>query len=280
MSTASPLSCAGLTDRSRVRPRNEDAFFADPKEGLFIVADGMGGQAAGEIASEAVVEVLPLPIRKLMGDVKDLRTATAKERLREAICELSTTLRRQAEDRPGLQGIGSTVVVALIRGRRALIGHMGDSRAYLLRGPALEQLTKDHSVAQLLVDAGELKPDEAASHPARGQLTRFVGMAREPLPEVRAKELQPGDRLLLCTDGLTTMAPDRGLFAVLKPRRSPESLCRQFVTAANAAGGRDNITAVVVSISSKSKREAAQSHYILASPSHPRILPPHNLLGA
>ena len=241
-----PLTWYGLTDPGRLRARNEDAFYGDAAGGLFIVADGMGGESAGEVASRVVVEVLPLLIRKCMASVRDLRTAAAKERLREAICELSSGLRSQSESQPGLRGMGSTVVVALIRGGRVLIGHLGDSRAYLIRSNLLEQLTKDHTLFQLLLEAGEVKPEEAAAHPARGRLTRFVGMAGEPLPMVRSKELERGDRLLLCTDGLTSMVSEADVFAILKQPRNPESLCRELVAAANSAGGRDNITVLII----------------------------------
>ncbi len=123
-----------------------------------------------------------------------------------------------------------------------------DSRAYLLRHGRLEQLTNDHTIAQLLVDHGKLAPEEVASHPAHSQLTRFVGMATEAIPDAERFELAQGDRLLLCSDGMTGMLIDRQMLAILSTQPAPEEPCRSLVAAANEAGGKDNVTAVIVAV--------------------------------
>jgi len=243
---------AGLSDVGRVRQKNEDRWFAESQQGLFLVADGVGGAAAGGLAAQVVVEVLPPLLRKKLQGIEQLEDPLATERIVEALAELSDRLRKESVGRPGMAGTGSTVVLALVRGRVAIVAHMGDSRAYLVRRGQLEQLTKDHSLVQLLIDCGEIEPEQAATHPASGQLTRFVGMPDEALPEARLVELLPGDRLLLCSDGLTGMLDDRRLAAILKRNLRAEEACRHLVAAANEAGGKDNVTVVIVAFSNGS----------------------------
>lgn len=239
---------AGLTDVGRVREENQDRWFADPTQGLYIVADGMGGSVSGALAAEVVVSTLPPLLRKQLGNIDDLSSSDAPTTVVAALAQLSDQLRRQSHGQPGLQGMGSTVVLAFVHGMHALVGHMGDSRAYLLRGGSLEQLTKDHSIVQLLLDSGDIRPEEAAEHPSRGQLTRFVGMEGEALPEARLVQIRPGDLLLLCSDGLTGMVGDNAILRICKRKVRPRTLCRRLIGAANAAGGKDNVTAVVVRI--------------------------------
>ncbi len=250
MTTPKPntLTYHGLTDTGKVRPHNEDRWLADPGQGLFVVADGMGGQAAGALAASIVVETLRRLLQQRIDGATNLAEPEACARLREILSALSARLRQESQGQMGRSGMGSTVVVALLRGRQALIGHLGDSRAYLLRQEKLERLTRDHSVTQLLLDHGEITASEALDHPARGQLTRYVGMEGEALPDVRFLELGPEDRLLLCTDGLSGMLSDDDLRAQLNRRSAPEEVCRNLVSAANEAGGKDNITALVVDV--------------------------------
>jgi len=249
----SRLVFAGLTDTGLLRKENQDKWLADEQLGLFLVADGMGGAFAGELASRIVVETLPLALRKKMRRYKGLSKPKAQECLRNALAEISNTLRAQSQNQPGLHGMGATVVLALVRGAQALLAHLGDSRCYLLRGGKLECLTKDHTLIQLLLDTGEIKPDEAATHPARHKLTRFVGMPDEAQPDVRPLELAAGDTLLLCSDGLHGMLGDTDVLAILTASPNPEESCRRLVAAANAAGGKDNITVLVVGTSAGDK---------------------------
>ena len=201
------LRYAGLTDLGRVRQTNEDDWSVDPERGLFIVADGMGGEFAGALASKAVVATLPELVRKHFGTMESLDGGRAGQRMGKAIRALSTQLRQQTQNEPGLAGTGSTVVCALVRGSKALVAHMGDSRAYQLRAGRLKQLTEDHTLIQVLLQSGEITPEEAATHPGRGRLTRAVGMVGEPLPDPSTRT-QARRIVMLRTDGLTGMLSD------------------------------------------------------------------------
>ena len=247
----SPVTFAGLTDVGRVREQNEDNWTADADQGLFIVSDGIGGHFAGALASRVVVETLPGLLRDRLARIKTLGGSKAKACVKAALCELSNRLYQQAHDEPGLDGMGATVVLALVRGSQALIAHMGDSRAYLYRDDLFEQLTRDHSIVQLLVDNDEICPEDAATHPAHGQITRYVGMEGESLPDVRLVKLRSGDRLLLCTDGLTGMLSDERILKLLIENAEPGSACRQLIDAGNEAGGRDNISVIVIHLVGK-----------------------------
>ena len=176
----------------RVRTENEDHWFADPQPGALPGGRRhrrVGGRRAG-VADRGRGLAPAAPAAELQG-AKDPAGPDIAEQVSAALVELSERLREESRSALGLKGMGSTVVLALVRGRQAVVAHMGDSRAYLLRAGRLEQLTKDHTIAQLLVDHGELAPEEAASHPAHGQLTRFVGMGTEALPETKSIELGP-----------------------------------------------------------------------------------------
>lgn len=194
------------------------------------------------------VETLPRLLRDRLARIKALGGSKAKACVKAALCQLSNRLYQQAHDEPGLDGMGATVVLALVRGAKALIAHMGDSRAYLYRDGLFEQLTRDHSIVQLLVDNDEIGPEDAATHPAQGQITRYVGMEGEPLPDVRLVQLRSGDRLLLCSDGLTGMLSDEQILSILAKNCEPDAACRRLIDAANDAAGTDNITVVLVSV--------------------------------
>ena len=188
---------AGLTDQGRARTDNQDRWYADATRRTVLVADGMGGGPAGGLAAEVVVDALPRVLRKLMGQLEERPSPAAVEgRLCSAIVELSDRLLAESRGEPGLAGMGSTVVVAVATDQHVLVAHMGDSRAYLLRGRRLEQLTRDHTIVQLLIESGDIRPEEAAEHPAQGQLTRFVGMTGEALPETHSC---PGSREICCS---------------------------------------------------------------------------------
>lgn len=249
------LRAAGLSDPGRIRPGNEDAVAVLPEWGYLLVADGMGGGNAGATASKIVAAVLPKMLEQRLdtspasGNPSLLASPSGDETLslllRDTLVELSQMIWKQSAGQPGLAGMGATVALACVRGRQAFIAHMGDSRAYLLRQGRLERLTQDHTVVGILLRGGEITPEEAKHHPARSRLSRYVGMQGVVYPDVRAVELANGDRLLLCSDGLTGMVEDAEIARILGSCADPEAACRALVDAANAAGGKDNVTVVV-----------------------------------
>lgn len=234
-----------VTDTGRVRAANEDAFAVLPQQGLFLVADGMGGHQAGATASGIVASVLPKMIEQRLAQTASQEAKVLARALRDAIMALSQQLREQSLGRPGLAGMGSTVVLAFVRGERAFVAHMGDSRAYLLRSDRLQPLTADHSVVGILLRQGEITPEQARLHPARNRLSRYVGMQGDVHPDVHTVRLLAGDRLLLCTDGLTAMVPDEEIGRLLGEGAGPRA-CEALVEAANASGGKDNVTVLVL----------------------------------
>ncbi len=230
---------AAVSDTGRRRLRNEDAFVCDPP--FFAIADGMGGAQAGELASRLAASALAERTGRLRGesDVAELVQA-ANERV----------YRRAVED-PAAAGMGTTVTVALVdeESGTVAIGHVGDSRAYRIRGDRLEQLTADHSLVAELVRSGRLTPEQAADHPHRSVITRAVGT--EPSVEVDTFTLEAvaGDLFLLCSDGLTDMVDDDEILAQADAAgRDPQQLVRRLVDAANRAGGVDNITVVAFEV--------------------------------
>jgi protein phosphatase len=240
------LNAAVLSEVGRVRQANEDAYALLPEQGLFIVSDGMGGQQAGGLASRIVVEVLPQMLAQRLSSALEGQAAEFSRVLRDTIIELSQQIRQQASSRTGLAGMGATLVMACVRNEHAFIAHMGDSRAYLYRRRKLRQLTDDHSVVALLLRHGEITREQADRHPAKGRLSRYVGMEGDAYPDVRVIKLARDDRILLCSDGLTGMVADNTIAKLLSERSDPELACRALVEAADTAGGRDNITVLVV----------------------------------
>jgi protein phosphatase len=240
------LQAACATDRGRVRSTNEDSLLLELERRLFIVSDGMGGEQAGAIASKAVVTVLPGLIGEQISRARPANDKAIERALREAIVRLSARLRDESAGRAGMQGMGATVAVACLRGRKAHLAHMGDSRIYILRGSRLQRQTEDHSVVALLLKLGEISAQDAKRHPARGKLSRYVGMSGEVFPDVRTVRIRVGDRILLCSDGLTGMLSDDEIRRLLEANADPKTACNALVAAANNAGGRDNITVLIV----------------------------------
>ncbi|MFC1603657.1 Stp1/IreP family PP2C-type Ser/Thr phosphatase [Planctomycetota bacterium] len=235
-----------LSDVGRIRDRNEDTCLVDANRGLFIVSDGMGGAQAGELASEIVIRALPLMVEAHLAQCQQTPARLVRRSLRDIFTDLNQQMYNESLGRVGLRGMGATVVLVLIRKQWAHIAHMGDSRVYLWRSSGLEQLTADHTLVGTLLRSGEITPRQAETHPARGHLTRFMGMGGEVYPDVKTIGLKKGDRLLLCSDGLTGMISDSEITTILATNEHPQRACEMLVTSANQAGGADNITAVVV----------------------------------
>jgi PPM family protein phosphatase len=245
MSDLTLLTHAGLSVTGQVRQENQDRWFSDPHHGIYLVADGIAGNPEGALAATIVAETLPKLIQQKL---QEFSCSFRDFPLQELITELSDRLHQETQHQPKLEGMGTTVVVALIQYRQALISHLGDSRAYLWRQNTLQQLTEDHSLAQLLLERHELTPEETAHHPSRHQLTHYVGMAQPVKPDLHWVELERGDRLLLCSDGLSNMLSHGQILTILNEQVSPQVCCQRCVEWANALGGRDNITCIVIEV--------------------------------
>jgi len=230
------LIAGAVTDVGRVREGNEDSFVIDERIGLFAVADGMGGHQAGEVASATALE--------------SVRALTAAGRsVHDALVAANSAVHEKAGSKPGLRGMGTTVT-AVTTGSdgRVTIGHVGDSRAYLLRESHLTQLTDDHSLVEELVREGRLTPEQASVHPQRSIITRALGVDAAVEVDVYPVEPAVGDRILLCSDGLTTMVSPSVIAGILRREPDPTDAAERLIDAANAAGGEDNITAVVIDV--------------------------------
>jgi serine/threonine protein phosphatase PrpC len=234
------MRVASMTDPGRVRRSNEDSFFADGALGLFIVADGMGGHAGGEVASRVAIAT----IAELMKS--RLTEADADGLIRSAIEQANTTIRAQAEADPTLQGMGTTLVLAFCRGDSIHLAHLGDSRAYLIHNGSLQRLTEDHSLVAQMVKSGQLTAEEAPRFHLRNVVTRSLGNQKLTEPDLAVVEWNAGDFLLLCSDGLTNMVDESELRSLIAGGGADlERSCREAIDLANQNGGRDNITAVL-----------------------------------
>jgi protein phosphatase len=233
---------AGMSDTGRKRRQNEDAFVCEPP--LFAIADGMGGAQAGEVASRlaaAVFEEGADAIRGEEGVATVVRAANAR------------IFERAVHD-PAVAGMGTTATVAVVDERAATVtfAHVGDSRAYLYRNRVLEQLTTDHSLVGELVRSGRLTEDEAAVHPHRSVITRALGTDAEVEVDTLTLEVAPGDLVLLCSDGLSAMVRDEEIVRVLESTDgAPRAAAEALVSAANEAGGEDNVTVVLFELVSE-----------------------------
>ncbi len=231
------LVAAARTDRGQKRPNNEDTYLSDSRSGLFIVADGMGGHKAGEVASALAVQVIRDVLQGLPEpDLRGLKTAVESA---------NRVIYRQAQANTQWNHMGTTVVAALIRRNRLMLAHVGDSRAYRFSSGRLERLTDDHSLVFQWVKAGRLTEEEARVHPQRAGLLEAVGILPEVEVDLR-EEPYGGERILLCSDGLTDMLTDQEIEEILRSEPDADTACDRLIRSANEAGGSDNITVIVV----------------------------------
>lgn len=247
MTPRTKQSWTALSDIGRVRTHNEDSVLAQPP--LFVVADGLGGHEAGEVASAIAVETLRdhAPRRP---DAKALARAV-KAANREVI--------RAAREGYGKAGMGTTMTAAIVEGNRIVLAHVGDSRAYLLHAGSLQQLTEDHSMVADMIRRGQLTEAEARYHPNRSVITRALGTDPNMIADTYEVEADSGDRLLLCSDGLTGMLEDAAIAEMLGGYRDPTIAARTLIDAANDAGGHDNISVVIVDIEGDGSARAGAS---------------------
>jgi protein phosphatase len=229
-----------------IRAGNEDNYYADADQqrGIFVVADGMGGHAAGEVASEMAVQILVRDLTR----IRELTADNAADRVAEALRRANVAIYQRTVTEVDKQGMGTTASVLLLGSGRFLIGQVGDSRVYRLRDGQLRQLTKDHSYVQEQVDAGVLTPEQARYHPYSNVITRCVGAGSEVVPDTYEGEIKAGDVFLVASDGLTGMVDDRRLLQLLMVRSTPGRIVDALIAEANGRGGLDNITAIVVQV--------------------------------
>jgi len=258
------IDAYGLTDVGKKRKHNEDAYALDESEGLFIVADGMGGHAAGEVAAKITVET----IGEFIAATRQKEEATwpfkynhelhfNSNRLAIAIEKANERVMSAVAAQPWLKGMGTTVVAGLLNEKILSLAHVGDSRAYLYRAGELTRLTDDHSWVHEQVSAGILTEEEAKTHPLKNVVTRALGGGPSVAPDLREMEFSRGDAFLFCSDGLTTMLSDEEIrdSIAVDEMRTAEALCQGLVDLANEKGGVDNITVVYVRIPGRATLE-------------------------
>jgi PPM family protein phosphatase len=238
---------AGATDVGRLRRGNEDSFHLDAGSGIFLVADGMGGHAAGEVASElatrTVAEVLTRALEK------DPDSSGVENALRQALLLAHNRIIHCCEDDPRTRGMGTTLTCCVLTlDGKGCLAHIGDSRLYRLRDGNLEQITRDHTWVQQEIDAGRLSASNARNHPLSHILTRVLSDDVTPAVDVEQFDILPGDRLLLCSDGLYNMIPDAELAGILADPMDLADQVGTLIDTANEAGGADNITVVVIRV--------------------------------
>jgi protein phosphatase len=251
------LTWAVTSDAGLKRTSNEDSYSTRPDVGLFVVADGMGGHVAGEVASRVAVEAIEVFIQETAGADRnrtwpfpfDPSISLEANRLRAAFRLANRKIALAIADSQDLRGMATTASAVLLGARSASVAHVGDSRVYVLRDGKLQQITHDHSWVEEQVRAGTLTPTAARQHPWRNVVTRALSGGEDPEVDVTEVSPKPGERYLLCSDGLFTVVPDTHIAEILGEQGVPlESIARNLVEAANEGGGPDNITALILQI--------------------------------
>jgi protein phosphatase len=235
-------SAAAVSDRGRKRPTNEDAFGYSIDQGVFLVCDGMGGAAAGEVASSLAVDEV---MRVLTDRAPEVPLSSLIE---QAISAANHVIYSRAKSNTKLNGMGTTLVALVAEERRVHVLNIGDSRCYRLRAGNLEQITQDHSLVDEQVRLGRMSAAEAVRSPLRNVITRALGTQNRVTPDIFDLDAEPGDLFLLCSDGLTRELSDNNIGVILTNGRVLDELCNNLVSAANQAGGGDNITCVLVRV--------------------------------
>ena len=247
------------TDVGRGRPENEDSHLVDPEDGLYAVADGMGGHRAGEVASATAIDAL--------------KTAYLGGRpIDQAVGAANAAVFAKAAEDAELRGMGTTLTAIALHDSTAELGHVGDSRAYLMRDGTVTQVTRDHSLVEQLVREGRLSPEEAQSHPQRAIITRALGVDRDVVVDTYRVDLKPGDRLMICSDGLTNMLSDATIAQTLRRHADPQQAADTLVDMANQAGGDDNITVILLDALSDGGEGAVAESQVEPAP-EPQVAP-------
>ena len=255
MSLSQALQSASLTDPGRVRDHNEDCIESRPDMGLFVLADGMGGYNAGEVASGMATSLISdglqesWDMRTVSRLGRDDAKALSDKLIREQIARANTAIYTTSQNNAECAGMGTTLVVTLFYDNFLAVAHIGDSRLYRLRGESMEQVTRDHSLLQEQLDSGLITPEEAKLSQNKNLVTRALGIDPAVEPEVHVYETQPDDTFLLCSDGLSDMVEDEEIrLTLITLKTNPNLTVQQLVQAANDNGGRDNISAMLIRI--------------------------------
>jgi len=236
-------------DTGRARTNNEDSVAVDEVNALAVLADGMGGYNAGEVASGMATSFIKAELGRWLQEAS-ITATDAEVRRAMDICvdNANRAIFNAANSNPQYAGMGTTLVVAIFRDMRLLIGHVGDSRAYRLRAGRLAQITRDHSLLQEQIDAGLITPEQAAFSANKNLVTRAVGVEDTVLLETHLHDVHPGDLYLMCSDGLSDMLDDHTLLQLLQAHDSVDTLGATLIAAANDAGGKDNIAVILVRV--------------------------------
>ncbi len=247
------LECVAKTDTGMVRSHNEDFVAVSPEHGYVILADGMGGYSAGEVASSIAATVVQEVLEEELPALFKTWTRQSERQLQllvqQSVARANSSIIDAAENEPQFQGMGTTVVVGLFQQDRLIIAHVGDSRAYRLRDGELVQITRDHSLLQEQIDAGLITPEAALHSPNKNLITRAVGVDREVDIEVHEHATRAGDIYLLCSDGLSDMLGHAELTATLKDFGDDlDSACGTLIQRANTHGGKDNISVILARV--------------------------------
>jgi serine/threonine protein phosphatase PrpC len=248
------ITYKAVSDVGRKRKGNEDSLFVNPEQHLFVVADGMGGHAAGEIASKVAVESINEFVCLTGGDEEitwpfglDENISYDGNRLKTAIRYANRKVLEATKEKSEYEGMATTVAAVLVDGDTANLGHVGDSRVYLVRDGEITQLTSDHSWVNEQIQSGVISPDQARTHPLRNVVTRALGGKPDLQVDMQQHKAKAGDILLLCSDGLTTMIPDEDIVRVVREAGGDvEKAAQALVASANAKGGEDNITVLLI----------------------------------
>lgn len=248
------LESYGMSNVGMKRMQNEDAYLINDEIGLYMVADGMGGHVGGEFASKMAVVTVEEVLKTLRQDpdatqIHGVNTQGANpgDQLRHAITEAGRKIHQQALYDESLRGMGTTAVAILCEQDKLYIANVGDSRTYLLRDNQITQLTEDHSLVTEQIKAGMIKPDEARSHKLKNIITRSVGYQEEVDTDVKEFTPQPGDQLLMCSDGLSNLLEDQEILSIVSSHELSE-VCETLINQANRRGGDDNITVVFLQV--------------------------------
>lgn len=254
------LNISGKTDKGRKRTKNEDSYFYDPDLGFMLVADGMGGHASGEVASQLATKLCSEQIKRALktGHVPVFFHVPANPKLDPRSLLLGDCVKfsnqavYEAAQTPENHNMGTTMVAALWLDGRLSVAHVGDSRLYRVRNNQIEQITVDHSFVQEQIDRGLLTPEDAEKSDMRNMLTRSIGMKEDIPVDITEIDLAEDDYILLCSDGLTKMLDDVQISAVFKTSTDPDKISEELIRQSNEAGGGDNITVIVAKVANKS----------------------------